>query len=228
MSGDAVRRQASPCNAVVVLNGCFSHVERLLEVVRGAHLVVAADGGGDWLYAQGYTPHILVGDLDSISSATLQALETAGCEVLRYRPDKDETDAELALLAARARGATQITILGATGGRIDHELGNVQLLAMPQLCGIHVVIYDGISWLWLGEGRTEIRGAVGDVVSLIPWGGDVHGLVTIGLRYPLRDETLVLGPARGVSNVLTQPVAHVTWTRGRLLIVHTPCAHLED
>ncbi|MFH1084717.1 MAG: thiamine diphosphokinase, partial [Chloroflexota bacterium] len=175
----------------------------------------------------GHAPHLLVGDLDSISPAALQALAAAGCQVVRHRPDKEETDAELALLAARARGATHITLLGATGGRIDHELANVQLLAMPQLQGIHVAIYDGLSWLWLAEGLAEIRGAVGDLVSLIPWGGDVEDIVTEGLRYPLRHEALALGPARGVSNLLTQPLARVTWARGRLLIVHTPRIHLE-
>jgi len=66
-------------------------------------------------------------------------------------------------------------------------------------------------------------GQLGDVVSLIPLGGDVEGIVTEGLLYPLRDEPLLSGPARGVSNVMTEPVARVTLRSGALLIVH-PCA----
>jgi thiamine pyrophosphokinase len=144
-----------------------------------------------------------------------------GCRLMRYRPDKDETDTELALLEAVALGARQITLLGALGGRIDHELANILLLTMPQLAGVDTRIYDGRSYLSIVREHAIVRGGAGDLVSLIPLAGDAKGVITEGLLYPLRGETLRFGPARGVSNVLTGSEARVSLQSGQLLLVHT-------
>ncbi|MBN1399243.1 MAG: thiamine diphosphokinase [Anaerolineae bacterium] len=213
---------------VIVANGTFAHAERLLPILEGADQIIAADGGGNWLYDQGRIPDLVVGDLDSISAEVLAAFRAHGCQLERHRPDKDETDTELALLAARDRGARRIVLLGALGGRIDHTLANILLLAMPQLAGSEVLIFDGTSFLFLAQDETLISGEVGDLVSLIPWGGAAHGIRTEGLRYPLREESLRVGPARGVSNVLVQPQARVTLEAGALLVVHTPKRYLSE
>jgi thiamine pyrophosphokinase len=138
--------------------------------------------------------------------------------------DKDETDAELAVRAAAAAGAWRITILGALGGeRIDHELGNLWLLAMPALEGIAAFLLDPAARIRLaGPGRIALGGRVGDLVSLLPFGGDVEGITTRGLRYPLRDEPLVAGPARGLSNVREATDAAVDVRTGRILVIETP------
>ncbi len=213
--------------AVVVANGAFQHPARLLELIDGAALVIAADGGANWLSSQGRAPDVLVGDMDSVSPQVLHSLDDGRCRVVRHSPRKDETDTELALHQAMAMGATRIVILGATGGRIDHTLANVVLLLMPKLAGIETVIFDGCSYLSIVRRAGLIRGRVGDVVSLIPIGGSAEGIVTEGLEYPLHDETLRLGAARGVSNVLIRPEAHITVRRGNLVAVHTPRRYLE-
>jgi thiamine pyrophosphokinase len=64
-----------------------------------------------------------------------------------------------------------------------------------------------------------LQGHAGDIVSLIPFGGDAHGIVTDGLEYALRDESLVIGPARGVSNVMLGERATITFRHGLLLCV---------
>ena len=71
------------------------------------------------------------------------------------------------------------------------------------------------------RGEAAIAGQPGDIVSLIPLGGDVTGIVTEGLMYPLKDEPLLAGPARGISNVMTGQVARVTLRNGSLLVVHS-------
>jgi thiamine pyrophosphokinase len=217
-----------PCQIAVVANGAFDHPQRLAQILAGADQVIAADGGGNWLYSQGRIPDLVVGDLDSITSEALAAFQAHGCALQQHRPDKDETDTELALLAARERGATRIVLLGALGGRIDHTLANVLLLAMPQLRGSEVSIFDGTSFLSLARKEAIISGEIGDLVSLIPWGGAVHGIRTEGLRYPLREESLCVGPARGVSNVLARPQARVTLEAGALLVIHTPKRYLPE
>jgi len=215
-------------HAVVVANGEYAHAGRLTALARSADLIIAADGGANWLAEVGIRAHVLIGDLDSASPAAQRALREAGCEVLRFPAHKDETDTELALAEAAARGAAQITLLGAIGGRIDHTLANILLLAMPRLAGVPTYIYDGQSWLSLVRGYAAIRGAVGDLVSLIPIAGDAEGVLTEGLEYALHGETLRFGPARGISNVLTSPEASVTVQAGLLILVHTPRVSLEE
>jgi thiamine pyrophosphokinase len=208
---------------IVVVNGEFARPEPLLAVLQTADLVVAADGGANWLRAQGLAPDVLIGDLDSVAADALAELEAADGIIIRHSTHKDETDTELALLYAIAHRPTHVTVLGALGGRIDHELANIMLLALPQLEGTSTTIYDGASWVRLATaGSVSLSGAEGDLVSLLPWGGDCFGVTTHGLAYPLLDEPLPFGPARGISNVMLAASAEVTVRSGRLLVVHTP------
>jgi len=215
-------------HAVVVANGECTPPERLLPIIDRADCLIAADGGANWLARHGRWPHVLIGDLDSIAPEVRRVLEEGPCRVVRHNRDKDETDTELALREAVAMGANRITLLGALGGRIDHALANILLLALPQLQGAEVTIFDGRSSLSLLREEGVIHGAAGDTVSLLPLAGDAEGIVTEGLRYPLCGETLHFGLARGVSNVLLQPCARVTLRRGMLLAVHTPAKEQED
>ena len=224
---DTMTEPKKDLDVVVVANGDMRHPARLLLIVDRGDLVVAADGGANWLASQRRLPDLLVGDMDSVNPGVLQALEDGGCRLVRHSPRKDETDTELALHEAVALGATRITLLGASGGRIDHTLANVLLLLMPELDGIETLIFDGRSYLTIVRRTSLIRGEVGDFVSLIPLGGDAGGIVTEGLEYPLDDEALHPGAARGVSNVLVKPEARITVGWGSLLVVHTPGRHLE-
>lgn len=193
----------------------------------GAAAVVAADGGLLRAERLGLVPTRLVGDLDSLPAADVERARVAGVPIDRAPTDKDESDTELALLRAIALGATQITLLGAFGGRVDHALANLGLLAHPALAGAALAFLDAGSRVTLiaapapsgGPVDRPLPGPVGATLSLLPFGGDVEGITTRGLRYPLVDEPLTVGPARGLSNVRTSPGAGVVVRRGRLLVV---------
>lgn len=225
-------------HVAVVANGELAYPERLLAALDDADRIVAADGAAAWLVAHGRLPDLLVGDMDSVEPALLERLAARGCRLVRHPTHKDETDSELALHEAVALGARRITILGALGGRIDHAMANIMLLLMPLLEGVDTTIFDGRSRLFLLRGAASSRmaatrgvvvtGEAGDVLSLIPLGGDAEGVATEGLEYPLRDETLAFGPARGVSNVLLGDRASISLRRGVLLAVHTPQRYLEE
>ena len=137
-------------------------------------------------------------------------------------PKKDETDLELALLEVVQRGATHIRIIGGIGDRIDQSLGNIDLLHMSALRGLDVRLVTAEQTIWLvGVGEHVMQGAEGDTVSLLPWHGDAHHIITDGLYYPLRDESLLAGAARGMSNVMLGAEARVHVGQGQLLVVHT-------
>jgi thiamine pyrophosphokinase len=197
------------------------------EAAPAHPLVLAADGGAARCRGAGIQPDIVIGDLDSLASEERTRLEGLGVEFRVSDRAKDESDMELCLWAALEAGATRITILGALGlDRPEHSIANLLLLAHPRLDGLDVAIVGrGSRITRIGSadvpGQAHIEGKPGDYVSLFAVGGDVAGLTTTGLRFPLRDEALPVGPSRGLSNELTGTQATVTTRRGRLLVVQT-------
>ena len=190
---------------------------------QGIDLVIAADAGAQAAERLGWRPDLVVGDFDSIDPAALARLEAAGIPIEASPAAKDESDGQLAVRAAMARGADGLTIVGGFGGRLDHLLANVGLLAMPELAGLPVELLDGTTRLALlrGPGRLVRAGRAGDVVSLLPFGPGVDGVTTAGLAWSLADEPLPAGPTRGLSNVRLGLVAEVSVRAGLLLIVET-------
>jgi thiamine pyrophosphokinase len=193
-------------------------------------LVVCADGGLNHAARLGLDPQIIVGDFDSADPAPLAAALAAPdrYNVRRYQHEtKLETDTELAVLAALDAGATRLVLTGALGGRWDHSLANVLLLAHPRLAGHDVCIVTADTELRLLRGSVTgtLAGWPGDTVSLLALSATAAGITTTGLHYPLRAEPLHLGLGRGISNVLDSPPAHVTLAGGDLLVVVT---HVGD
>jgi thiamine pyrophosphokinase len=193
-------------------------------------VVIAADGGARHAATLGVAIDLWVGDGDSIGEDALAALENAGVPLERSPQDKDESDTELAIRAALRLGHESVLILGALGGRIDHALANIGLLAMPELAGKEVAILDGRSRTVLVRApgpdgapvERRLPGRPGDLVSLLPLGPGVEGVTTSGLAYPLVDEPLPPGRARGLSNVRSTSDAAVIVRRGLLLVVESP------
>lgn len=204
---------------VIVANAPDLDVAPFQAQLRAADLLLAADGGALPIVRAGLLPHMVIGDLDSLDAAQLTALTSLDVELRRFPHAKDETDLELALLLAAERGATAIDIIGALGGRWDHTLANVAMLAHPALAGRRVRLLDERQQLSLVRDTIELTGNQGDTISLVPLTAAVHGVSTRGLLYALSDATLYYERARGVSNVLIEPPGHVSIREGLLLIV---------
>ncbi len=194
----------------------------LRQVLGHPELVVAADGGGENTSAIGLMPDVLIGDFDSLSQERLYQLKQRGIPVIRHSRDKDETDGELAILYAIQRGADDLVILGALGGRIDHEIANLLLLARPDVRYRKAVVVDGWQAVRLlhGMDTLTISGHPGDILSLLPIGGEAKGIYTEGLKYSLQGGSLLMGPARGVSNEFVGFEARITLEEGMMWVVH--------
>ena len=205
--------------AVIFANGLLNNPQAARKLIQPEDLLIAADGGAKHCQVMGITPKILIGDLDSQTKEEIKAWEDAGVEVIRHNPRKDETDLELALLHAKEAGADEALILGGLGSRWDMTIANLLLPAYQNLKGMQVVFWDAGQRLYLVFAKTEITGQPGQMVSLIPIGGDAHGVTTQGLEWPLEDGTLIFGATRGVSNVLTKNPATVSIREGLLLCV---------
>ncbi len=209
---------------LIFANGDPNDGAMVRRAFESAHhpIIAAADGGARVARAFGVTPDVVIGDMDSIDPAELAALEQGGAQVFRYPHEKSETDLELVLLWAAQNKPARVRIFGAVGDRLDQTMANVYLLALPALHGIDARIAAGRQETWLAmPGTTTINGAAGDTISLLPLSGSVRGVTTQNLYYPLKDEDLLFGPARGVSNVLNGEHASVSVREGVLLMVHT-------
>ncbi len=205
----------------VLVAGSTLTAELNRSEILAADLLIAVDGGAEALVRVGATPHLLVGDLDSVSPGTRDKLVAEGVEVLLLPTAKDETDTEAALRAAVERGASTATVLGALGGpRLDHLVGNLLLLTSPALGGVSVRLVDELHEAFLVKGDTLFKGERGDTVSLLPLTPRVEAVVTEGLLYPLSGETLFQGSTRGISNVMTGSEARVRHGEGVLLLFH--------
>jgi thiamine pyrophosphokinase len=222
---------ASAGHALIVADGDVD-AAWLRSLATAAHgspgpLLIAADGGAAKAMAADLRPDIVVGDFDSLGAADQARLAELDVERRVAPADKDESDMELCLLTALEAGVARISILGALGVvRPEHTIANLLLLADPRLDSIDVEILGHGSRLFRigtadGPGAGTIEGQAGDFVSLFPLGEATRGVSTEGLRFPLRDEALPVGPSRGLSNELLGPQARVTSRRGRLLVVHT-------
>jgi thiamine pyrophosphokinase len=211
--------------ALVFANGDLNDGPAVQEALSRADeaVIIAADGGARLALACKRVPDVVVGDLDSLSQDDLAGLLACGAKIERYPMSKDETDLELALLAAVERGATWIRVIGAVGDRIDQVLANITLLSLPELAGRDARLVAVRQTLWLiGPGQHTLHGTRGDTISLIPLVGETKNVRTDRLEYPLRGETLRPGPARGVSNVMLAKTARVSLDAGLLVVVHTP------
>ncbi|MDY7076982.1 MAG: thiamine diphosphokinase [Chloroflexota bacterium] len=216
---------------IIFANGEFPDPQNARDLLCPDDLIIAANGGTRHALAAGVFPHVVIGDLDSLSPDERAHVEAEGSQIIRFSSRKDETDLELALLHAAREGATEIVVLAALGGRLDQTIANLLLLSLPELKECDVRIVSGHQMAFLihgGQNTTLIEGSPGDIVSLIPLGGNAVGVMAEGLEWSLQEDILRFGPARGVSNVLTAEQARVQVRQGLLLCVVTHVSRRGD
>ena len=185
-------------------------------------IVIAADGGAANALAAGLAPDTVIGDLDSLPDAMRASLEQRGARFVVHPARKDETDMELAVRHALERGATDIVIFSALGGRWDQALANTLLLTLPALRDVPAQIVDQRQTMRVVHSSrpARIEGRPGDTLSLLALGGDARGVTIEGCEYALSDARLPFGATLGVSNVLVEPAARVSVKEGIVLAIH--------
>lgn len=205
----------------IFANGQYSLPVDLDRQQLQKELIIATDGGAVHCHAIGITPHLLVGDMDSIPGWLLAQLEQQGVEILRFSPRKDKTDLELAIELAIDRGADTIVLLAALGLRWDMSIAAVMLLASPHFANISLMLRDGSTDIFrIGSGqKITVSGRPGDRLSIIPLNGPACGVSLSGLAYPLSDHDIPVGATLGISNVFTHPQARIELRQGILLCV---------
>lgn len=192
-----LRRTVS--SALVVASGApLSAVQHAPQT----DLVIAADAGLEVLLQAGRPIDLVVGDLDSVSAAALSEATEGGTEIQQHRRDKDESDLELALAAAITSGARRIHVLLRDGGRLDHQLANLLVLASTRWrqAQLDAVVGEHRVWVVRGGDQRTIPLVEGEALALQAVGATAEGVTTTGLRYPLTGADLPTLVALGISN----------------------------
>ena len=207
--------------ATIVVIGGQSPISSVAGSLPSYDFVIVADSGLHGAQALGLTVDAVIGDMDSVDQRVLNEAESSGVVVHRAPQDKDSTDTELALIFAAERGAKYIVVVTGGGGRLDHQLGVLNVLLHPRLANIRLeMFWDTAQVLLLrGPGTAAIQGRRGEPIGLLPIGGDAVGITTDGLAWPLEHETIPLYSTRGVSNELVGNLASISLSLGNLLIV---------
>ena len=196
--------------ALIIGSGTFSRKSLLFAGENT--FVICADGGFDSALKNGITPDIVLGDMDSVVSEVPK-------ESIVFPVEKDETDSEIAIDYALKKGFSELILAGFTGTRLDHTLNNILILKRIYDAGASGVIVDDNNEIYYLRDTLKIKGEKGGILSIIPVFGDLLGVTTKNLKYPLFDETLFFGEGRGVSNVFLDTECVISVKSGEGIVI---------
>ncbi len=208
-------------HVLILANGDPPSTRLAQRLARAHDLIMATDGAAHQAAALGLRLDIICGDFDSIRMPDARSA-FPDAEFIAT-PDQEQADLEKAIGLARTRGATTITLLGATGGRIDHTLAAFALL-LRYHAEVVLALEDDRSVVRAVSGALEQPGEltltakIGDTISLISFDGAAR-VTLVGTRWPLRDELLPVG-TRGVSNRAERERVVVRARGGAVLVCH--------
>lgn len=210
----------------LIVSGGYLESEFAYDYIKKhpCELIIAVDSGLKFFYEQGLIPDYIVGDFDSVKPEILhyfQSLEQKKPVILQFQPEKDETDTELAMRTAIEKGSKMIHLLGATGSRVDHMMGNVHLLGAAMKQGVECWMVDKHNRMRMIEYGITLKQQeqYGNYVSLFPFTEQVRGLTLTGFKYPLDHYTLECYHSLGVSNEIVEAKAEISFDEGVLLVI---------
>lgn len=180
-----------------------------------ADFVIACDAG--YIHAQraDIVPDVIIGDFDSYLGDL-----PGGVEIIRTKPEKDDTDTMMALKLAIRRGYRRIMLVGALGGRVDHMLANISLIAFAATKGADLQIVDGHHQIFaVRDGKRRVPRSSWRNLSVFAFDTECTGVTLRGVKYPLEGAVLTNTFALGVSNEFTDDIAEISVESGILIVV---------
>jgi thiamine pyrophosphokinase len=211
--------------AAIFLNGSPESSDLLRRVAGRADLTVAADGGARYALEAGVVPDLVVGDMDSLGEDLALEVERRGASLERHPVRKDKMDGQLAVLAARERGASAADLLCAVGGGLGALFAVPHILLAAERIGLRsTVVADRVRMFVVEAGYRSVEGEPQDSISIFPLSGPATGITLEGMEYPLENAILEPGDTLGSHNELIGSEATVSVEEGTLLVVHeTKC-----
>lgn len=198
---------------LVIANGPLPRRSRYAAVLEQPCRVLCADGGADRAIEAGITPDFVIGDFDSLRGETRA---TMAAEKMIHRPSQYATDLEKTLAFALELGAASVVVLGVSGGRLDHQICNLNIL--EKFSGqMQISCIDEYGLGRIVGDRLSFRGELGQQVSLFAF-GRAAGITTSGLKYPLTNATMEWAVSDGLSNEVIANEVEISVCEGRLFV----------
>ena len=202
---------------VVISGGTPCDSDILLKCISADTTVVCADSGYLQAKELGIKPAVVIGDFDSMSSDEV----TGNVEILKHKVEKDETDTQLCIDFLADKGINEIYIFGALGGnRFEHTYANLKLLEYGFEKGVHIIVKNEKSEIFLVTENVVIKGDIGDHISVFTLHG-ASGIFYKGLKYPMHNGKMKSSDIIGVSNSMIEKEAEISVEKGQLIIIHT-------
>jgi thiamine pyrophosphokinase len=198
--------------ALILANGKPPSKQLFRKYLLSADWFICADGGANTAVRFGSIPHLIIGDFDSVRKETLRVFSKVEIRKLK---DQNSTDLEKALTAAIRKKCTEIVVLGATGGQLDHAIGNLSALAKFSRKTAIKFIDDTGEFIPVGH-KLEITLPVGTSISLLPL-SRCSAIVTTGLKWNLDNESLQLGIRESTSNLVVSSHVNIKVRSGDLI-----------
>jgi len=207
----------------ILAGGPTAFLPSLKEGVLSDVTWVGVDRGTLTLLQAGITPIRAFGDFDSISNDDFKALQQSGIPLSTFKAEKDATDMELAYAWALDQGPDHCYLVGATGGRLDHMLVNIQFLikGLGSHTKVHLLDQQNRVTLLEPGAYNIVKRPDFNYISLIAYTPEVRGLTLEGFKYPLLNQTLTWGSSLCVSNELHVPQGALQFTQGLLLLIYS-------
>lgn len=203
--------------ALIISAGDSKNPEKLKEYAKNADFIICADGGYRYAFDNNITPDVIVGDFDSLECTVA---ENKKIEVIRLKPEKDETDTLFAFRCALKKGCDDITVYGALGGeRMEHTYANICLLAEALEKNVKAVITDGNKKCLMTDDKLCLNGEKGSYISVFSFSDASYNVILKGLKYELNGYTMKNSDSIGVSNEFTEKTAEISVGDGKLLII---------
>jgi len=204
---------------IIISGGNPPSKELLINEIAEDTFLIGADSGANCLFDYNVKPDLLVGDFDSIDKKVLDYFKENNCIIDIYPTEKDFTDTEIAVERALRMKPNEIVLLGCTGSRVDHLLGNIGMLKICLENGVDACIMDENNYIRLINASTSLKGTVGQIFSLQSYGDEIIGLTIEGAKYPLNNYNLKIGQSITISNEFLSPEVQLNFKSGMLMII---------
>lgn len=206
----------------IVTGGEAPSKELLDKYLSKVNYIIAADSGCECLYKYNITPDLIVGDFDSSTKETLENISKQVKEVIKFPPEKDYTDTEIAIIEGVKRGAKKIYLFGAIGNRLDHMLGNVGLILTYKKKGIEIELLDDKNRLYLAKKEMTLYGEYGQNIGFHAFSDVVKNFKVKGAKYNIYDgyDLHLLDPRAICNEFLNTPIV-ISFDEGEVLIIHS-------
>jgi len=203
---------------VIIGSGQIYNYDFCLDILKSADKIICADGGTRHAANMKITPDVIIGDMDSSEISCIDYFKKMGVKIVRYPKEKDKTDTHICVEFALTF-SKEITLLGATGSRIDHTIANISLLKLGIDAKIPITVIDNKNRIRMIDDFIVLGGSKGDLFSLIPVMGKAEGISTKGAYYELTDATIEFGDSYGISNCFNDDKVEVSLKKGYLLVI---------